>query len=126
MIVVDSSGWIEIFTGGPRRRDFRDWVDRADEVLVPTLVLYEVYKVIRRGASEDEADAAIARLRKFTVVSLDEALAVEAADLSLNHRLAMADAVVYATAQARGAAVITSDSHFEGLPGVEYLDKAGT
>lgn len=121
MIVVDSSGWIEIFTDGPLRRDFRSWIDQADEVLVPTLVVYEVYKVIRRGASEDEADQAIARLRQCTVVPLDDALAVEAADFSLQRGLAMADAVVYATAQAQGVPLVTSDRHFQGLPGVEYI-----
>lgn len=124
MIVVDSSGWIEIFTGGPCRREFRKRIDEADYVLVPTLVLYEVYKVIRRGASDDEADEAIARMRKFTVVPLDEALAVEAADFSLRHGLPMAEAVIYATAQARGATVVTSDSHFVALPGVEFVGEA--
>ena len=121
MIIVDSSGWIEIFTRGPRRQEFRRWIEEAEGVLVPSIVVYEVYKVIRRGASEDEADEAVARLREFTPVPLDDNLAVEAAEASLRKGLGMADAVLYATAQARGVTLVTSDSHFQGLPGVEYI-----
>jgi predicted nucleic acid-binding protein len=76
-----------------------------------------VYKVVRRDLSEERAIEAVAAMHRAEVVALDESLAIEAADLSLEHGLAMADAIVYATAQRGGATLVTADADFEGLPG---------
>ena len=78
--------------------------------------IYEVYKVIRRDVSEERALAAVAALRRATIAPIDESLALEAADLSLDHSLAMADSLVYATARRHNATLITGDTDFEGLP----------
>lgn len=78
--------------------------------------IYEVYKVIRRRHSEERAIAAVAILRRATVVAVDEALALEAADISLQRGLAMADSIVYATARRHRARIVTGDADFEGLP----------
>jgi predicted nucleic acid-binding protein len=75
-----------------------------------------VYKVIRRDFSEERAVEAISALRRATIAPVDEALALEAADISLQHRLAMADSIVYATAQRYGAKLVTGDGDFENLP----------
>lgn len=122
-MVLDTSGWIEIFTDGPLASEFRARTDAAQRIIVPTIVLYEVYKTIRRQRSEHESLTAVARLRACEVVSLDGQLALEAADISLQHSLAMADAVVYATARAHGAELLTSDRDFAELPGLVYLEK---
>lgn len=84
--------------------------------MVSAVEIYEVYKVVRRDLSEERAIEAIAALRRATVVPLDESLALEAADLSLRHGLAMADSIVYATARRHDAHIITGDADFEGLP----------
>ena len=120
MTVVDSSGWVEYFQDGPRAQAYERYLKRPD-LLVPTIVLYEVYKLIRREASEEEALVAVARMKAAQAVPLDEALALEAADLSLAHRLPLADAVVYASVRAHQALLVTGDQHFRDLPGVEYL-----
>lgn len=125
MIVVDSSGWIQVFTGGPRAPELRLCLDEAETILVPTIVLYEVYKVIRREASAREADTAAARLKAYRLVPLNDQLALEAADLSLEHGLAMADAVVYATARHYDALLVTSDADLAELPGVQYIESEG-
>ena len=78
--------------------------------------IYEVYKVIRRDLSEERALEAVAALRRATIAPVDESLALEAADLSLAHGLAMADSLVYATARRHGATLVTSDADFQGLP----------
>ena len=78
--------------------------------------IYEVYKVVRRDVSEERALQAVSALRRATVVPVDESLALEAADISLARGLAMADAIVYATAQRGGATLVTGDTDFEGLP----------
>ncbi len=122
-MVLDTPGWIEIFADGPRACEFRARMDAAQRIIVPTIVLYEVYKTIRRQRSEPEALAAVARLRACEVVSLDGQLALEAADISLQHGLAMADAVVYATALGNDAELVTGDGNFAELPGVVYLRK---
>jgi predicted nucleic acid-binding protein len=51
-------------------------------------------------------------------VPVDETLALEAADLSLELGLAMADAIVLATARRHEATLVTSDADFEGLESV--------
>lgn len=78
--------------------------------------MYEVYKVIRRDLSEEGAVEAVAALRRATIAPVDESLALEAADASLALGLAMADALVYATARRHGARLVTADTDFEGLP----------
>lgn len=78
--------------------------------------IYEVYKVIRRDVTEARALAAIAAMRQATIAAVDESLALEAADLSLAHGLAMADSLVYATARRHGARLVTGDLDFDGLP----------
>lgn len=121
MIVLDSSGWIDIFTAGPRVTAFRRWVDEADVVLVPTVVIFEVYRVIRQQRTQIEALVAVAKLREYEVAPLDELVVVEAADLSLRHDLPMADALIYATARVHSAALVTADVHLRGLEGVEFI-----
>jgi predicted nucleic acid-binding protein len=78
--------------------------------------VYEVYKVIRRDISEERAVEAMSALRRATIAPVDEPLALEAADLSLAHGLAMADSLVYATARRFGAKLVTGDQDFDGLP----------
>lgn len=79
--------------------------------------IYEVYKVVRRDLSEDRALEAVAALRRAVIEPVDESLALEAADLALEHGLAMADAIVYATAVRHSAMLLTTDADFRGLPG---------
>lgn len=85
--------------------------------------MYEVYKHAKRLRSEEDAVDAVAAMQKTRVVPLSDELALVAADLSLAHKLPMADAIVLATAQAHDAEVVTSDSDFVNVPGVVYLSK---
>jgi predicted nucleic acid-binding protein len=94
-----------------------------EEIVTPTIAIYEVYKVLKRDASEENALLAVAQMLRTNVVPLSETLALEAADASLENSLAMADAIVYATARARRAGLVTTDADLEGLPGVVFLSK---
>jgi predicted nucleic acid-binding protein len=123
VIVVDSSGWLEFLTDGPLANDFARRLRQPNFVVTPTIVIYEVYKHTRRLRGEEAAIDAVAAMRKTNIVLLTEEVALVAADLSLEHKLAMADAIVLATARLNDAEVITSDSDFSGIPGTIYIPK---
>jgi predicted nucleic acid-binding protein len=97
-------------------------MDQADW-LVPTIVQLELAKWLNREVGEDKADQVIAFTQVCQVVPLDTEIALEAAEACRTHRLATADAIVFATARARGASLLTCDGHFEGLPGVTLVPK---
>ena len=123
MKVVDSVGWVAYFMGGPLADAYEAHLLDREEVLTPTIVMYEVYKHVLRTQGEDLAAAACAIMQRTEVVDLDPGLALAAAEFSIERKLPMADAIIYATAQAYEASLVTSDAHFEGLPGVEYIPR---
>lgn len=123
-LLIDSSGWLEYFLEGPLANAYAAHVC-APDVLMPTIVLYEVYKALKQRLAKPAVARALAQMSERTTVTLDESLAFAAAEASLNHGLPMADAIIYATAQVHEAKLITSDAHFAGLPGVEYLARDG-
>ena len=127
MIVVDSSGWLEFLTDGVLAEEYASRLRQPAAVITPTIVLYEVYKHAKRLGSEEDAIDAVAAIQKTRVVPLTDGIALVAADLSLEYKLPMADAIVLATALAHEAEVVTSDADFAGIPGVVYIPKkAGT
>jgi predicted nucleic acid-binding protein len=87
---------------------------------VPSLSLFEVFKRVSQQRDEDEALRAIAVMEQATVVDLDRATALGAARLSIQHRLAMVDCLMLATAQRHRATLWTQDADFDGLPGARY------
>lgn len=118
--VIDSSGWIEVFAAGPRTRTYLKYIQSRHPLITPTLVLYEIYKKIAAARGEPDAVLAVTQIRSRSaqVVPLDDRLALAAADTSLRHKLAMADAIIYATARSAEATLITGDHHFATLPHV--------
>jgi predicted nucleic acid-binding protein len=120
MNVVDSCAWLEYFADGPNTVFFSPAIEDVAGLLVPTITLYEVFKRVRQQRSEEYALQAVAMMMQGRVVPLDTELALDAADVSLQHALPMADSVILATAQAHGATVWTQDAHFVNLPGVRY------
>jgi len=120
-LLVDSSGWIEYFSSGPLAERYGSYLTRPAKLITPTVVVYEVYKKIKRERGEQLALRATARLTATEVIPLTESIALLAADVSLQYGLAMADAIVYATAQDQDAQVLTSDADLKDLPGVVYL-----
>lgn len=89
--------------------------------MTSTIQVYEIYEVVRRDVGEERAIESVAALRNTTIIPLDESLALEAADASLEHGLAMADAIILATARRQRAEIVTGDADFEGLPGVTLI-----
>jgi len=123
MNVVDSSGWLEYFADGPNAAAFAKPIEATRSLLVPTLSLFEVFKRVAQQRSEDDALRAIAVMEQGRVVDLDRATALEAARLSIEHGIAMADSVMLATGYRHRATLWTQDSDFEGLQGARYFAK---
>jgi predicted nucleic acid-binding protein len=123
MRVVDSSGWLEFFTDGPRAGRYAAYLSDPSEVVTPTVVLYEVFKKVKRERNDEEAMQVAAYLYKTRLAPLTESIALMAADISLEYKLAMADAIIYATARAHSAEIVTSDADLSGLPDVTYISK---
>jgi predicted nucleic acid-binding protein len=121
MIVVDSSGWLQFLTDGPLADYYAKRLEQPATVITPAIVVYEVYKHSKRLRGDDGAMEALAAMRKTRIVPLDEELALTAADVSIEHKLAMADAIILATAHKLGTELVTSDDDFEEVPGVTYI-----
>lgn len=120
MNLVDSSAWLEYFADGPNTKHFAPVVKIPDQLVVPSVTLYEVFKVVLRESDENNALQACAAMQKGQVIPLDAKLAIAAGKLSLRHRLPMADAVILATAREHGAILWTQDAHFREIAGVRY------
>ena len=121
--VVDSSGWVEYLGNGPKADEFAKYLEDPDALLLPTIVVYEVYKKMLREQTMMLAEKFLSTAFNFQEreIILDVSLAASAAKTSLRSNLPMADAIIYATAQARQAELVTSDAHFSGLPGVTLI-----
>jgi len=120
MNVVDSSSWLEYFAAGPNASFFSAAIEKTDDLIVPSLSLYEVFKRVLQQRDENDALQAVAAMHQGRVVDLDAVLALSAARLSLAHRLPLADSVILATARAFGATLWTQDGDFEGMEGVRF------
>lgn len=123
MILVDTCGWIEWLANGALAEGFAPYMKDPADLLVPTTVQYELYKWVKRESDETTALDAIALADDSLIVPLNTEIALMAADLTLSHKLAFADAVIYASARKYQAELVTSDDHFEGLRGVTYIPK---
>jgi predicted nucleic acid-binding protein len=123
MRLVDTSVWIEWLAGSPLGIKLAAELPDRAQWLVPTIVQLELAKWLTREVGEDKADLVIAFTETCMVADLDTAAALSAAELCAKHNLATADAIVYATALAHGADVLTCDRHFENLPGVLFVPK---
>jgi len=123
MNIVDSSGWLAFFADEPNAKHFLLPLKDTSILVVPTVSIYEVFKVILRESGEDKALQSIAAMQAGLVADLTARLALEASKLSLIHSLPMADSIILATAKAFEATIWTQDADFEKIPGVRYFPK---
>ena len=121
MNVVDSCGWLEYFAAGANADFFADPIEQTDELVVPTMSVYEVFKRVLQQRSESDALQAVALMQQGTVVDLTTAIALDAARTSVALGLPMADSVMLASARAFRAALWTQDSHFAEIEDVRYV-----
>jgi len=124
--VVDSSAWLEYFGDGECALEFASAIESPDQLIVPSLTLFEVFKRTCQLSGETTALEVIGIMVQGKVVELSAELALEAASLSIETGLAMADSIILATARSQTATLWTQDAHFEGMDGVEFRTKAGS
>ncbi len=123
MNIVDSSGWLAYFADEPNAKYFLAPLNDTASLVVPTVTIYEVFKVVLRESSENEALQAAVAMRKGTVVDLTASLAIAASKISLAHNLPMADSIILATAKQFAATIWTQDSDFKNIGDVKYFPK---
>ncbi len=123
MNIVDSSGWLAYFADEPNAEYFLPPLSEPDFLVVPSITIYEVFKVILRESSENEALQAIVAMQRGKVVDLNASLAIAASKLSIEHQLPMADSIILATAQEFKAMIWTQDSVFKNISKVKYFPK---
>ncbi|MCK4467501.1 MAG: type II toxin-antitoxin system VapC family toxin [Desulfobacterales bacterium] len=123
MNIVDSSGWLAYFADEPNAKHFLTPLNDTASLVVPTVTIYEVFKVVLRESSENEALQAAVAMRKGRVVDLTASMAIAASKLSLEHNLPMADSIILATAKKFEATIWTQDSDFKNIDDVKYFPK---
>ncbi len=123
MVIVESCGWLEWFANGALADNYEEYLADPEKLLVPAMVLYEVYKVIKRDTGEEKALLAVAYMKNSQIIPVDETIALSAADMSLQYGLAMADAIIAAAAKHNECNLITSDSDLKHLTNVTFIAK---
>jgi len=123
MIIVDSCGWLEWFTDGKLANNYEKYLVDQNNILMPAIILYEVYKILKREVGEEKALLAAGYMKNSPVIPLDEALALAAADVALQESLAMADAIIVAAARSNSCKIITSDADLKDQSEVVYIPK---
>ncbi len=123
MNIIDSSAWIAYFEGDSNARTFAVPIKQQSKLIVPTIILTETYKYFLREVDKKMAVKLLAQMRQGNIADLDEGIAIDAAHLGQKHKLAIADSIIYATAQRYGATLWTQDKHFQDLDNVQYFAK---
>ena len=123
MNLVDSSGWLEFFADGPNASFFFTPLKNVDELIVPTISIYEVFKTVLRQRDESAGLQAVALMNQGQIIDLTTNISMKAAKLSLEHKIPMADSIILATGHLYQATVWTQDADFKGLNDVQFIRK---
>ena len=121
--VVDSSAWLAYLADEPGADRFAAAIEDTAALVTPAVCVLEVFKVVLRERGEGDALQAAALMQQGRVIDLDATLALSAAKLGVDHKLPLADSIVYATATLVGGIVWTQDDEFDGLADVKYFPK---
>lgn len=121
MNLVDSSGWLAFFSEGKNADAFSIPIQNVETLLIPTIIMYEVFKVLFRESGEQNAIIAHAHMQLGYIIDLTPELAISASRLSLDYKLPMADSIILASAQSSNAIIWTQDEHFKGIKNVKYF-----
>jgi predicted nucleic acid-binding protein len=124
MNVVDSSAWLEYFADESNADFFAEAIENVEALIVPVISIYEVFKRVYQQRGEGDALQSVALMEQGQVIELDTSLALQAAKISIDLKIPMADSIILATAKSYEATLWTQDVDFKGLDGVQYLEKS--
>lgn len=121
-VLIDSWAWIEYFRGSGAGKKVATTIEGSSEIIVSAINLAEIYyttlKRINKESAERQKEAMLHRCR---VVNVDSKIAVRAAEIKVERKWGLADAIILATAEIWKAKIITGDPHFKGIASVEYI-----
>jgi predicted nucleic acid-binding protein len=123
MNIVDSSCWLEYFANGKNAGTFEPIITDLEDLLVPTITLYEVFKRVLQQRDETQALKAVAMMQQGNVIDLTNSIAINAAKVSIENKIPMADSIILTTAREYNAVLWTQDEHFELIEGVKFIRK---
>ena len=123
MNVVDSAGWLEYLSDGANADFFAPPIEDEENLVTPTICIYEVFRRVLGELGEERALDAVGTLSRGNLVELSQQEAIEAARLSVQYKLAMADSIILATARTFQATLWTQDAHFKGIEGVQFIER---
>ena len=123
MKLIDTCVYVEVLRGTPTGNLLKSLIPPPGQLLVSTMVLYELGKWVARNMGAEEADEFIAAMLTAQVIEPTAGIALHASELSAAHQLHALDALIYATALEHDAQLVTCDAHFKGLPSVDYTAK---
>jgi predicted nucleic acid-binding protein len=124
MNVIDSSGWIEYFADAENADFFAKPIEQTNEIILPTISIYEVFKHVLREEGRAKALKAIAYMKQGQIIDLSASLAIEAAKISHSLKIPMADNIILTTAHSCEAQLWTQDADFKEIDGVHYICKS--
>jgi len=123
MIIIDSSLWIEYFENNDYKDLLNSLLNEPTKIIVPTIIITEVYKKLLLVKDSDTAKIYISQFRSFIIIENDYDIALQSSELGIKYKLPLADSIIYATAMKYNSEIYTLDKHFEGLPNVQYFEK---
>jgi predicted nucleic acid-binding protein len=123
MNIVDSSGWLEYYANGKNAGFYEPAITSIEDLVVPTITMYEVFKRVLQQRDETQALLSIAIMQQGNIVDLTNSIAINAAKISFELKVPMADSIILATARQYEATIWTQDEDFEGIENVKYIKK---
>jgi predicted nucleic acid-binding protein len=123
MNVVGSSSWLEYFADAPNADFFAEAIENVEELIVPVISIYEMFKRVYQQRGEGGVLQAVALMEQGNGVELDSPLALSAAKVSLDLKMPMADSMILATARHYGATLWTQDADFKEVDGIRYIHR---
>ena len=123
MNLVDSSGWLEYLSDGKNAKLFAPAIEKTDDLIVSTINIYEIYKKILLERDESSAIQVVGLMQQAKVIEVSSKISIQAAKLSYERKMPMADSLIYTTARQNNAIVWTQDTDFKELDDVKYFKK---
>jgi len=123
MNLVDSSGWLEYLSDGKNSKLFAPAIEKTNELIVSIINIYEIYKKILLERDESTAIQVVGIMQQAKVIEVSPLISIQAAKLSYERKIPMADSLIYTTAKLNHAMVWTQDIDFKELDNVKYFKK---